>query len=126
MLFLEAQQALLSVITYMKDTISDPEKHMGRFTREDKVCFICSNVLFCLPNLFHTRWVAGDISGRLPCSRKNSQLPLPNGRSSVSGLSNSERGILSIMVYIGRLFPKGVTFISFRYIKGRGICLLGL
>ncbi|XP_073242544.1 ankyrin repeat domain-containing protein 45-like isoform X2 [Porites lutea] len=33
----EAQQALLSVITSMKDTISDPEKHMGRFTREDKL-----------------------------------------------------------------------------------------
>ena len=77
----------------MKDTISDPEKHMGRFTREDKVCFICSKVFFFFyPNLFHTRWVAGDISGRLACSRKNSQLPLPNGRSSVSGLSNFGKG----------------------------------
>ena len=36
--FTEAQKALLSVITATKDTISDPEKHMGRFTREDKVC----------------------------------------------------------------------------------------
>ncbi|XP_020627395.1 ankyrin repeat domain-containing protein 45-like isoform X1 [Orbicella faveolata] len=33
----EAQQALLSVITATKETISDPEKHMGRFTREDKL-----------------------------------------------------------------------------------------
>lgn len=33
----EAQKALLSVITATKDTISDPEKHMGRFTREDKL-----------------------------------------------------------------------------------------
>ncbi|XP_068732415.1 ankyrin repeat domain-containing protein 45-like isoform X1 [Montipora capricornis] len=33
----EAQQALSSVISAMKDTISDPEKHMGRFTREDKL-----------------------------------------------------------------------------------------
>ena len=38
--FLEAQQALLSVITATKETISDPEKHMGRFTREDKVCLL--------------------------------------------------------------------------------------
>lgn len=36
-ILLEAQQALLSVITATKETISDPEKHMGRFTREDKV-----------------------------------------------------------------------------------------
>jgi len=35
--FVEAQQGLLSVITLMKDTIADPEKHMGRFTREDKL-----------------------------------------------------------------------------------------
>ena len=110
----------------MKDTISDPEKHMGRFTREDKVCFICSKVLFCLPNLFHTRWVAGDISGRLTCSRKNSQLPLPNGRSSVSGLSNSGKGDTFYNGLYRETFPKRGNFISFRYIKGRGICLLGL
>lgn len=36
-ILLEAQQALLSVITATKETIADPEKHMGRFTREDKV-----------------------------------------------------------------------------------------
>lgn len=33
----EAQKALVSVITSMKETISDPEKHLGRFTREDKL-----------------------------------------------------------------------------------------
>lgn len=33
----EAQQALLFVISSMKDTITDPEKHLGRFTREDKL-----------------------------------------------------------------------------------------
>ena len=47
----EAQQALLSVITSMKETISDPEKHMGRFTREDKVCLSCI-ILFNFFSLF--------------------------------------------------------------------------
>lgn len=42
----EAQQALLSVISSMKDTITDPEKHLGRFTREDKVCLL--SWWFCL------------------------------------------------------------------------------
>ena len=43
---LEAQQALLSVITATKETISDPEKHMGRFTREDKVCLLSLETSF--------------------------------------------------------------------------------
>ena len=52
--FTEAQKALLSVITATKDTISDPEKHMGRFTREDKVCL--SSVLHILFNSIELYW----------------------------------------------------------------------
>ena len=51
MSFVEAQQGLLSVITLMKDTIADPEKHMGRFTREDKVCFVILFLFACIGNI---------------------------------------------------------------------------
>ena len=35
--FAEAQIALRQLITSTKETIADPEKHMGRFTKEDRV-----------------------------------------------------------------------------------------
>lgn len=55
---------------------------------------------------------------------KTLSFPYPSEGILSAGCLIPERGVLSIMVYIGRLFPKGVTFISFRYIKGRGICLV--
>ena len=61
--FLEAQQALLSVITATKETISDPEKHMGRFTREDKVCLLVAYKPPLLTTLSYACSVEPIISG---------------------------------------------------------------
>jgi len=33
----EAQKELLHLITSTKETIADPDKHMGRFTKDDRV-----------------------------------------------------------------------------------------
>ena len=41
----EAQIALREVITTTKDIIADPEKHMGRFTKDDRVSWNCFIVL---------------------------------------------------------------------------------